>query len=66
MSTSWYSFKVNEVFKADHQLKADEKDFDGLFSSEAIINTPIAINELLEFSILLINVSIAHDHVPPN
>ena len=57
----YHSFEKTKVFLTCHQLKDDKKNCDSLLSSDAIINAPIIFYELLG---ILINVSVAHDHVP--
>ena len=51
---------ANEVFIANHQLKNNKKDVDGLLSSNVVIN---ALVTFYDFLCMLINMTIRHGHV---
>ena len=54
-------FDFNEVFMACLQLKNNEKDANGLLSSNAVINSSLPF---FDFLCMLINMAIRHGHVP--
>ena len=56
-------FDVNDILLACHQSKVGKKNSDGLLSSDAIINAPIEFHEFLR---ILINMPVAHGHIPSN